>query len=67
MREVYETKGKASGLTWEQFMGFLTGGTHTKRGMTLEEVANVAAFVASDKASGMTGTVVNLTLGALAD
>jgi enoyl-[acyl-carrier-protein] reductase (NADH) len=35
--------------------------------MTLEEVANVAVFVASDKASGMTGTTVNLSMGALAD
>ena len=32
--------------------------------MTLEEMANVAVFMASDKASGMTGTTVNLTLGA---
>jgi hypothetical protein len=28
-------------------------------------MANVAAFVASDKASGMTGTTVNLTMGSL--
>jgi enoyl-[acyl-carrier-protein] reductase (NADH) len=35
--------------------------------MTLAEVANVAAFMASDKASGMTGTTVNLTMGSLAD
>jgi enoyl-[acyl-carrier-protein] reductase (NADH) len=35
--------------------------------MTLEEVANMAAFMASDKASGMTGTIVNLTMGSLDD
>jgi enoyl-[acyl-carrier-protein] reductase (NADH) len=35
--------------------------------MTLEETANVAAFMASDKASGMTGTTVNLTMGTLDD
>jgi enoyl-[acyl-carrier-protein] reductase (NADH) len=35
--------------------------------MTLEEMANVAAFMASDKASGMTGTTVNLSLGDLDD
>jgi enoyl-[acyl-carrier-protein] reductase (NADH) len=29
----------------------------------LAEVANVAAFVASDQSSVMTGTVVNLTCG----
>jgi enoyl-[acyl-carrier-protein] reductase (NADH) len=35
--------------------------------MTLAEMAHVAAFVASDKASGMTGTIVNLTMGGLDD
>jgi enoyl-[acyl-carrier-protein] reductase (NADH) len=35
--------------------------------MTLAEVANVAVFMASDQASGMTGTTVNLTMGALDD
>jgi enoyl-[acyl-carrier-protein] reductase (NADH) len=35
--------------------------------MTLEEVANVAVFMASDLASGMTGTIVNLTMGSLDD
>jgi hypothetical protein len=35
--------------------------------MTLEEMANMAAFMASDQASGMTGTIVNLTMGSLDD
>jgi enoyl-[acyl-carrier-protein] reductase (NADH) len=35
--------------------------------MSLEELANVATFVASDEASGMTGTIVNLTMGSLDD
>jgi len=34
---------------------------------TLAEVADVAVFMASDKASGMTGTTVNLTMGSLDD
>ena len=67
MKEVFEIKGKPSGMTWEQFTGYLAGTTHPKRVMTLDEMANVAAFVASDKASGMTGTTVNLTMGALDD
>jgi enoyl-[acyl-carrier-protein] reductase (NADH) len=33
--------------------------------MTLDEVANVAVFMASDRASGMTGTTVNLSMGGL--
>jgi NAD(P)-dependent dehydrogenase (short-subunit alcohol dehydrogenase family) len=65
MKEVYELKGK--GLTWEQFQGYLASTTHPRRVMTLAEVANVAVFMASDKASGMTGTTVNLTMGSLDD
>ena len=34
---------------------------------TLAEVANVAAFMASNWAGAMTGTVVNLTCGSIAD
>jgi hypothetical protein len=65
MKEVFDAK--ATGMTWEQFEGTLAGTTHPRRVMTLEEMANVAAFVASDKASGMTGTTVNLTMGSLDD
>lgn len=67
MSEVYELKAKAAGMTWEQFTGLLASTTHTRRVMTLDEMANVATFVASDKASGMTGTTVNLTMGSLDD
>jgi len=35
--------------------------------MVLDEVANMAVFMASDKATGMTGTTVNLTMGSLDD
>lgn len=35
--------------------------------MTLAEMAKVAVFRASDKASRMTGTTVNLTMGGLDD
>jgi enoyl-[acyl-carrier-protein] reductase (NADH) len=54
-------------MTWKQFTGLLASTTHSRRVMTLDEMANVAAFVASDKASGMTGTTVNLTMGSLDD
>lgn len=65
MREVFDTK--ASGITWEQFQAGLAGTTHPRRVMLLEEVASMAAFMASDGASGMTGTTVNLTMGSLDD
>ncbi len=67
LKEVFEIKGKHGGMKWEQFTGMLANTTHTKRLMTLEEVANVAAFVASDKGRGLTGTIVNLSMGVLDD
>ena len=67
IKEAFERRAKASGMTWEQFQDVLATRTHPRRLMTLAEMANVAAFMASDKASGMTGTTVNLTLGSLDD
>ena len=52
---------------WEQWQQLLASRTHGRRLMTLAEMANVAAFMASDGASGMTGTTVNLTMGSLDD
>jgi NAD(P)-dependent dehydrogenase (short-subunit alcohol dehydrogenase family) len=67
IRDAYEPRAEASGMTWEQWQEMLASKTHSKRLMTLEEMANVAAFMASDQASGMTGTTVNLTMGSLDD
>ena len=41
------------------------GGTLLKRLPTLAEVANTAAFMASDRAGAITGAVTNLTCGGL--
>jgi NAD(P)-dependent dehydrogenase (short-subunit alcohol dehydrogenase family) len=67
LREAFEIRAKALGVTWEQFQELLASRTHARRLSTLEELANVAVFVASDQASGMTGTTVNLTMGSLDD
>jgi NAD(P)-dependent dehydrogenase (short-subunit alcohol dehydrogenase family) len=67
LREIFDIKGKAMGVTWEQWQGYLAAPTHTQRVLVLEEVANMAVFMASDKASGMTGTTVNLSMGTLDD
>ncbi len=67
IKEAFEPRAQASGLTWEQWQELLASRNHARRLMTLDEMANVAAFVASDKASGMTGTTVNLTMGSLDD
>lgn len=67
IKDAYEPRAKASGMTWEQWQASLASRTHPRRLMTLDEMANVAAFMASDQASGMTGTIVNLTMGSLDD
>jgi NAD(P)-dependent dehydrogenase (short-subunit alcohol dehydrogenase family) len=67
IREAFQPRAKALGMTWEQWQEMLASRTHPRRLMTLEEMANVALFMASDKASGLTGTTVNLTMGSLDD
>jgi NAD(P)-dependent dehydrogenase (short-subunit alcohol dehydrogenase family) len=67
IRDGFERRSKATGMTWEQWQELLASRTHPRRLMTLEEMANTAVFMASDKASGMTGTTVNLTMGSLDD
>jgi NAD(P)-dependent dehydrogenase (short-subunit alcohol dehydrogenase family) len=67
LKEAFEIRARLSGITWEQFQEYLKSKTHTRRLMTLDEMANVAVFMASDRASGMTGTTVNLTMGSLDD
>jgi NAD(P)-dependent dehydrogenase (short-subunit alcohol dehydrogenase family) len=67
IREAFEPRAAASGMSWEQWQQRLAGRTHGQRLMTLAELASVAVFVASDGASGMTGTTVNLTMGSLDD
>lgn len=67
LKAAYEPRAKLSGLSWVQWQELLAQRTHPRRLMSLEELANMAAFLASDQASGMTGTIVNLTLGSLDD
>lgn len=66
IREVFDLKA-AKVMTWEQWQEGLASRTHTRRLSTLADLANVAAFVASDQASGLTGTTVNLSMGVLDD
>jgi len=67
IKESFQVYAKAAGMTWEQIHELGASRTHTRRLSTLADLANVAVFVASDQASGMTGTVVNLSIGSLDD
>jgi enoyl-[acyl-carrier-protein] reductase (NADH) len=60
-------QGKALGMTREAFQTFIESRTHTRRSSPLAELTNAAVFLASDLATGLTGTVANLTGGESAD
>jgi NAD(P)-dependent dehydrogenase (short-subunit alcohol dehydrogenase family) len=63
----FVSAGQAAGVTPEQFQARLEEGTLLKRLPTLAEVADTAAFVASERAGAMTATVVNLSAGSITD
>ena len=66
IQRVFQLKA-AKTMSWEQWQQGLASRTHAGRLSTLAEVGATAAFLASDAASGFTGTMVNLSLGALDD
>ena len=67
IEENYATAGPAAGVTPAQFQARLEQRTLLKRLPTLAEVADTAAFIASDRAGAMTATVVNLSAGSIVD
>ncbi|MGI5132298.1 SDR family NAD(P)-dependent oxidoreductase [Pseudonocardia sp. CA-107938] len=67
-KELFGPMAAAGGQTTQEFLeNGLAQGTLLKRLPTLSEIAETAAFLASDRAGAMTGTVANLTAGALVD
>lgn len=65
--DLFKPAAAADGLSVEEWVGGLAHSTMLKRLPTLSEVAETAAFLASDRAGAMTGTVANLTSGAIVD
>ena len=63
----FATAAPAAGVTPAQWRAKLEQTTLLKRLPTLAEVADTAAFVASDGAGAMTATVVNLSAGGITD
>jgi 3-oxoacyl-[acyl-carrier protein] reductase len=55
------------GVTRDEFIASLKEMTLLKRLPSLADVGNVAAFMASDYAGSMTGTVVNMSCGQIVD
>jgi 3-oxoacyl-[acyl-carrier protein] reductase len=54
-------------LSADEWIAGLAEGTMLKRLPTLSDIAETAAFLASDRARVMTGTIANLTAGAVQD
>ena len=50
---------------WRDIKTYMDQGTALGRLPTLSEVADAAVFAASDRASAMTGTIINLTCGSI--
>jgi len=58
---------KRKSVEIQEFLTSMAKGTLLRRLPTLEEVADVASFVASDRAQIMTGTIIKLNCGAEVD
>jgi NAD(P)-dependent dehydrogenase (short-subunit alcohol dehydrogenase family) len=65
--QVFSGFERAGATVGEMLAGRAATGTLLKRLPTLDEVADFAAFIASDRASAMTGAIANLTCGSLVD
>ena len=66
-KDLFKPAAAAARLSVETWMDGLAHGTMLKRLPTLSDVAETAAFLASERAGAMTGIVANLTAGALVD
>jgi NAD(P)-dependent dehydrogenase (short-subunit alcohol dehydrogenase family) len=68
-KDLFEPAATAAGQSVQELLegGGMAQGTLLKRLPTLSEIAETAAFLASDRAGAMTATIVNLSAGALVD
>jgi len=66
--EVFSLHAKAHGMpSHKEFQGLMESFTLLKRLPNLREVAGAAVFLASDNASAITGTAINVTCGSVID
>src|SRR5205823_2148855 len=66
--EVFGLHAKGIGMpSHKEFQGLMESFTLLKRLPTLSEVANTAVFMASDNATAITGTAINVTCGSVID
>lgn len=65
--DVFPGIAQRAGLTVDEWLAGAAGATTLGRLPTTTEVAEYAAFAASNRASALTGAIINLTCGALVD
>ena len=67
LTEVYGLHAAARDTSAAEIQAFFDARTSLGRQPTLAEVADTAAFLVSDRASALTGTIVNLSCGSIVD
>jgi NAD(P)-dependent dehydrogenase (short-subunit alcohol dehydrogenase family) len=67
VRELFDAYPRPAGTTVEDWLAEHAASARLGRLPTLAEVADYAAFVASDRAGAMTGAIANLSAGFLVD
>lgn len=67
VQETFQRHAKAAGVPLERFLADAGSGALLRRLPTMAEVAHVATLMASDRASALTGTFVNVTCGSRCD
>ncbi|ADD42980.1 SDR family NAD(P)-dependent oxidoreductase [Stackebrandtia nassauensis] len=65
--QVWQRAAERLGLPFEELLTMVSSGSPLERALAVNEVAEVAAFMASDRASAMTATTANVTLGSVID
>jgi NAD(P)-dependent dehydrogenase (short-subunit alcohol dehydrogenase family) len=66
-KDLFKPAADADGVPVQEWLAELAEGTMLKRLPTASDVAEMAAFLASDRARSVTGAVANLTSGAIVD
>lgn len=67
IRDCFQRYAAAAGAMPEEFQAGIASRTHAKRLSTLAELTDAAVFLGSDGAAGLTGTILNLSMGNLGD
>lgn len=66
-KALFAPKAAAMGISLDEWLGGAAGSTMLNRLPALSEIAGTVAFLASDSARCITGTVVNVTAGGVVD